>query len=543
MLSVIDWFGFTLIVFLIILLWAFVRSAAKGYRSTDNIRNFFILANDLEWNPFILSVCSTIFSVGNFIVPWAVFGYFYGKGAYVLSIIVHFFNFLGWQWFSKHVENYTSIERYNGSVHEFIFLSYSDATQNQNGKNAPEDTERPGDESEPSTDEGNGGEPAQPGRSPKTEQAERLRTLAAVPTLIGLVLVLLLEVFVGAEILHQTLGTDLMSSLIFIIAIMSFYTAIGGYRAVIDTDIIQFWFVVIGAALATLFISTIPDTEFMAYSDQFKPGFIQPVISSGQWIYYISVIVMSAGWFIVSMDIWQRNKAANFFRTSDIGNKISAAVLCLISFFFIWIGIQISLLDIDTGNPIIAALELEYSGALYSICMGVFAVSILAATFSTADTFLSVATHTAVIDLLFPWVGVSSYNTVSEKEGDFYLSRSRILVLFIGLGASLVGAVAFSMGLLSDAFNLFFVAYSVQYALLLVVIMPIFGFSKIKPAKYAVICGVISSFVFGVILIAINAYGISSILGHSVSTLIGWIPLITVIFPFITIVATYPFSK
>lgn len=73
-------------------------------------------------------------------------------------------------------------------------------------------------------------------------------------TLMGILSIMLIELYVGVEIFEVFLKPDYKRYALVVIAVVTFiYTGFGGLRAVVKTDLIQYWFMVVVAFLLVLY--------------------------------------------------------------------------------------------------------------------------------------------------------------------------------------------------------------------------------------------------------------------------------------------------
>jgi Na+/proline symporter len=93
-------------------------------------------------------------------------------------------------------------------------------------------------------------------------------------------------------------------------------------------------------------------------------------------------------------------------------------------------------------------------------------LAFLAAAMSTANTFLIVSGHSFVSDLLMVIAKKNTIHEIDKKNESTYISIARSVITGMGVFVILVWVVFNVTGLLNDPLSFFFIAYSIQFALL-----------------------------------------------------------------------------
>ncbi|HIE32121.1 MAG TPA: sodium:solute symporter family protein [Methanosarcinales archaeon] len=194
-----------------------------------------------------------------------------------------------------------------------------------------------------------------------------------------------LEVFYGIPPIY--------SVAIMVIAI-SLYVTLGGLRAVIWTDTIQFIFL---AALAIL-IGAIalftpahgPDVSVSDLFDGMEPGFWNLFALGGIIGVFIMQIAMLPGW-VTEQDPWQRVWAARDVKSARSGMLIGSALIAVVfgACFLAAIGIH-SLYDVPPDLHAAEQLYLTFiqdTFAYSPVILAFIAIGFAAASMSCADTF------------------------------------------------------------------------------------------------------------------------------------------------------------
>jgi hypothetical protein len=85
---------------------------------------------------------------------------------------------------------------------------------------------------------------------------------------------------------------------------------------------------------------------------------------------------------------------------------------------------------------------------------------------STANTFLIVSGHSFVSDLLLAVAKNTSLHSISETENRVFVAIAQGLIVGMGVFVILTWVIIYECGLLTDPLSFFFIAYSIQFALL-----------------------------------------------------------------------------
>ncbi|MFI3291003.1 MAG: sodium:solute symporter family protein [Opitutales bacterium] len=217
------------------------------------------------------------------------------------------------------------------------------------------------------------------------------------------------------------LGLDYTLALVVGTSVVLLYSIIGGFKAVILTDILQFVLLFI-SALAVFFVALYYSGGFeniaeVALSRE-KQGYTDFFASSGK--YFVYVIVFGFSWSIQA-NVWQRVSAVK-----DEGDARKMAIMSFVVF------VPLYLIVVFTGMSALPLFEtLPEGGAIQAIILNymppvlaVFVIiGITSAIMSTMDSLINTAAMTLVLDL-------SKFKKASQAKKVFY---SKIATLVLSL--------------------------------------------------------------------------------------------------------------
>lgn len=247
------------------------------------------------------------------------------------------------------------------------------------------------------------------------------------------------------------------------------YSAFGGFKKDILTDVVQFIFIIIGIITLYLFsnfhhniISTLQNLPASDYSLKGKYNFI----------YLLGILLFVAPSFFTRYDIWQRIITA---KTDKVATSafITSGILALIFFcLFGFIGLYAKGLGISNGT--FSALEV-INNELGPIPFTISILAFFAAVMSSADTFLGVAS-------------LSLSNLIHKDFNGKTNSRKtyRAYAILIGVISSILAL--FSRNIVD--------LFSISFGILMVFIPTIYAAMFVKhpslrKAKWSIIIGLI----------------------------------------------------
>lgn len=292
---------------------------------------------------------------------------------------------------------------------------------------------------------------------------QKNRILSSIIIFITLFALLVGQFIAAGSLFSPLLGINYSIAVLLIMVSVLVYLSLGGFNAVVKTDVLQFFIMVIVFCLV-LFIVDLGD---------YTPEQINITSIGGSYI----VIFLILGIFAVlpAADIWQRIFAAKDTKTARNASFLSAGL-------FLVFGIVLTIIGIAAKNnfPNIRPEEALYHGLFGLIplpLVGIAVVFILAAVMSTIDTELFYLSSSISKDFL-----ADKFDTSDEKLAKNI--RKYILILAL--------ISAFTAILFSNILTIVFGIISLSLA-----ISPVLGasfFWKIKnnAAFLSMLAGVIS---------------------------------------------------
>jgi Na+/proline symporter len=219
----------------------------------------------------------------------------------------------------------------------------------------------------------------------------------------------------GGKILAALTGSSYWISLTIMTVVILTYTTIGGFKAVVKTDVLQYVAIVVLSIVLTVFLI------FNVGRFQFNDLSLVPRTSLALFLGAIIIPFASA-------DLWQRVYATK--GQSQMKRSLLYAMVMYLAFGFLltWMGYIIKGV-IVTNNPDIA-LILGFQKLLPAGLMGFSVVIFYAAIMSTADTNLFISASIAVLDF------VGQAKNVKDKSQ--LVNGVRWAGLLIGTGSFLI---------------------------------------------------------------------------------------------------------
>jgi len=248
-------------------------------------------------------------------------------------------------------------------------------------------------------------------------------------TLLGIVAIMLIELFVGVTIFDIFLKPEYEEYALYFIAIVSFvYTGMGGLNAVVKTDKWQFWFMMVVALMLIVFM-------FFSYSNtvdskQFFPTFLGDTgVLKQNWALYLNIITVNALLVPSLLRNWQLIAAAE--RDMDIKKGFINGVFmtALISLLFVIFGIQFFTVFSDAPlsmNGILSTMAESSSSFMSCLLFPLLFTACLMALLSTVDSSLLPVVQCIACDF-FP----NSKKGQEKKRYLFCMIITLIITLFL----------------------------------------------------------------------------------------------------------------
>jgi Na+/proline symporter len=198
------------------------------------------------------------------------------------------------------------------------------------------------------------------------------RIVAAI-SIVAFFALMLLQFSAAGQLLAPLIGLSYESAVLLTALIPLVYLAIGGFRTVLVTDLLQ------GAAMFLLM-------AFLAGVLLVQRGFVVQASGTVPLPTFSSVSMVLTGFFVAlaSSDVWQRSLAARSDRAAKIGFLQGGTWLLLAGLLLSWLGIVARHLQVtDSADSAFGALM---SNALTPALQGLVALLMFVTIVSTADT-------------------------------------------------------------------------------------------------------------------------------------------------------------
>lgn len=162
-----------------------------------------------------------------------------------------------------------------------------------------------------------------------------------------------------------------------------FYSAFGGFRRDLWTDVVQMVFIATGVAM--ILVAEAIDSSFRSSLAALPPEFF--TVGGDGVLFFIGALFFVAPTFLIRFDLWQRVVTAKTSVIAKYSFITSGIVAFLFFVFFGLLGMYGKALDLKDGQFIaLEVIQRNMSGLGHSLAVAAF----FAAVMSTADTFLGV---------------------------------------------------------------------------------------------------------------------------------------------------------
>lgn len=278
------------------------------------------------------------------------------------------------------------------------------------------------------------------------------------------------------------------------------YTALGGYRGVLATDVFQLSVLGVGLVLISLFLVTSGGVPFVVHAAIHGPKInVSPILLA------VSFLLLFLPFQLLAPDMWLRTAASRQFRYAEKGMLFSLPVYFLLFVLTISIGLWAygTNPNLITGDNAFGFLlkQLVPVGVLGLVLGGV-----LVAALSTADTCLITICQTVHYDILGS----------ETKSGS--LRKLKVVILASGTSALLLPILSPSI---VDAL---FVVFSCQLALLPTVV-GMFLLPVNRRSSRGAIVSMLAGFIIGLIWVVAGGVAAGAPIAVSGTAFIFYIPL------------------
>jgi solute:Na+ symporter, SSS family len=242
------------------------------------------------------------------------------------------------------------------------------------------------------------------------------RTLLACMAVMGALLIHIgMSLYAGALVFQQFFGINVIVSIVIISLITAIYTVLGGLKAVVVTETVQTFLLLIGAVAITMFaLFALPSHGIHSYADfmaAIKPGqlsMVQPVYTEAGRLNELSWLSVLLGYPILGVWYWcsdqtivQRVLGARTLRDAQIGPIFAGFLKILPVFLMVLPGVlgYVLFKDIigDDNNQTLLVLITE----LIPVGLrGLIAAGLLAALMSTIAGALNSSATLIAVDVV-----------------------------------------------------------------------------------------------------------------------------------------------
>ena len=406
----------------------------RKHRNT--LRGFFLMDRELDLGPFVFSILAANLSVGNFLIFSAVWSYAFGFGGFFWFVVNLVLNIAVYRFFEPKFSEYISDRNNSGTVHEYLSVTF--------------------------------------GQTPAWKK--RIRFFAAVTTIVGLLFAIVFELHLATDILSRFLNVDPISLYLALTVLICIYSAMGGYQSLLVTDYVNSTAMIFG------FVAIVA----ILWSVVFDPAQnVTPKSLPVSWNIFsiglpniLSICAVGSGWFLVAMDQWQRTSALKDPKSIQPGMWLYFVFTLFFAAIFSAVGVldktritpslppghasQVS----DGSNPLADLFLAGVTSNAHKYLFGLFALTLFAAAMSTANTFLIVCGHSFTSDILSGTAKDESSRVPSDNEISPLLELGRSSIVGMGALILLAWMILNVFGMLKNPLQFFFIAYSIQFALL-----------------------------------------------------------------------------
>lgn len=266
------------------------------------------------------------------------------------------------------------------------------------------------------------------------------------------------QILAGAKLANGTFAhLDLQTALIIMGSVAVLYTVLGGLKAVIYTDTIQWAILMIGLVFIGIPVSYYAIGGWEAIQSSVDPQLLSFTNLTWQKVVYWTVTIIPI-WY-VGMTLYQRIYACNDVKTAKrawyLAGLFEWPVMALMGValglfakvaaaqgMFDYLGAaNISQTDPETGLPMLLRTVLPVG------LMGIMMSAYFSAILSTADSCLMAASGNFVSDVI-------GYFTDVDHESDQFLRFSQVTTLIIGVASLLIASA------MSSVLNLMLYSYA-----------------------------------------------------------------------------------
>ena len=409
-----------------------VRDRAK----TRDVSGFFLHGESLRLGSFVSTLVASNLSLGNMVFVCAILGYSAGLSGVLWVVLTILALGLGWLLMGPRFRGYINDRGNFGTLHDFLAASHCS------------------------------GDPI---------GQRRLKTIAASITCFSLFMAIVVEAHLGTMFASLVLGVPhVVLMALFVVSVVA-YTAAAGFFAVVHTDIVQSFLLIVALVAAFALFSLLPEGSSLSSAGYSASP--REVIGGVGWPTAVGLIVLGFFWLIATPDTWQRNAASRRFDTTLRGTLLGTGAMCVAVAAFAVLGMLVQMKVVPNVPPELSPslsggyfplndvflLNLEELGPFASCLGALFATGLVMAAISTIDTFLVVIGHVLNVDLGLTRQGVSNLKNLTREQDWFVLQRGRLIILLSPVAILAMWFLMMRGGWLRDPLSLFFVTYTLQF--------------------------------------------------------------------------------
>jgi Na+/proline symporter len=477
--------------------------AYRWNQSGQNLYKFFLYEGRLRLPGYVSTLVAANLSLGNFIIFISTWGYSYGIAGLICFIINLGFNVLGFVLFFPKFKSYIEDHGNHGTIHDFLARTY--------------------------------------GGDPGGQPARRIRLTASIVTIVCLVLAIVFELNLAAGLLSPESRVEQVKAFAGMLILIALFTSAGGFRSLVASDL---------ANAIIMAISTIGLVSLIMYFSRGSEVAVLPLqfgLADFQklgWPSILSIMIIGSGWMLVAMDQWQRTCASRSYETSARGLFFFFFILSFFAIAYaLWGAFDKSILpslvssDVKNslagaGNPLmdIAAIPVSSSGGRFLVSFAI--AGLIFAAVSTTNTFLTVCSHSFTTDVLVGSFANRSFADLSKRENILYVGIGRSVIVGITVIILIFGVVLMLGDVLKDPLSFFFIAYSVQFALLAPMVFSVLPMAR-RPTSTGALISIVIGFVTA-LLVGFGAWylgqiGAGAVMGLPPSDWITLTPVVTLV--------------
>jgi Na+/proline symporter len=413
-----------------------VIDAARWNRGApQTLHRFFLLDGRLSLPKFALTISAANLSLGNFIIFIAIWGYNFGATGLAVFIVNLALNVAGYLYYLRVFQPYIEDRKNSGTIHEYIATTYT----------------RPGQE----------------------RLGELARLFASLVTVSCLALAILFELSLAVDLLGPTSPLDKLYMFAGLAALIALFTAHGGFRTLFFSDGLNGALLALGSiclvAVMVWQTGAHPNTSIFAEGPSWAG------LKQIGWPAIVSICIIGSGWMLVAMDQWQRSCASRSYKISWFGTFwYFFVVLIAACIYAAWGAFDANVMPSvnpnaqlsGSTNPLLDIMNVPENGGMGRFLVTMAITGLVFAAVSTTNTFLNVLSHSLTSDVVVSLIARRDLHSFSPDTDRFFVSIARAIIVSVVAVLVVIYAIFTQSGLLRDPLSFFFIAYSVQFALL-----------------------------------------------------------------------------